>query len=110
VRERERERERVGERGREREREGERERERERERTSVVLSATEVSSYNIGTHIGTNISVYLGSLVGHGVVFVSPDFPMCCDKTGQHFDEHLLALGVLDEQVDGVAHRDELLP
>jgi len=91
-------------------REGERERERERERTSVVLSATEVSSYNIGTHIGTNISVYLGSLVGHGVVFVSPDFPMCCDKTGQHFDEHLLALGVLDEQVDGVAHRDELLP
>jgi hypothetical protein len=35
---------------------------------------------------------------------------MCCDKTGQHFDEHLLALGVLDEQADGVAHRDELLP
>ena len=74
------------------------------------LVSTEVSSYNIGTHIGTNISVYLGSLVGHGVVFVSPDFPMCCDKTGQHFDEHLLALGVFDEQVDGVAHRDELLP
>ena len=74
------------------------------------LVSTEVSSYNIGTHIGTNISVYLGSLVGHGVVFVSPDFPMCCDKTGQHFDEHLLALGVLDEQADGVAHRDELLP
>jgi len=60
--------------------------------------------------MGTNIWVYLGSLVSYRGVVVSPDLPMCCDKTGQHFDEHLLALGVLDEQADGVAHRDELLP
>jgi hypothetical protein len=32
------------------------------------------------------------------------------DKTGQHLDEHLLALGVLEKQADGVAHIDELLP
>ena len=59
--------------------------------------------------MGTNIWVYLGSLVSHQCV-VAPDLPIGGDKTGQHFDEHLLALGVFDEQVDGVAHRDELLP
>ena len=72
------------------------------------MSATEVSSYNIGTHIGTNILVYLYSLVNHGGVVFSPHFPICCDKTGEHFDEHLQALGVVDEQADGAAHRDEL--
>ncbi len=74
------------------------------------MLATEVSSYNIGTHIGVFISVYLDSLVSHGGVVFAPYFPMGRDKTGQHFDEHLLALGVLDEQADGVAHCDELLP
>ena len=53
---------------------------------------------------------HLGSLVRHGGVVVAPYSLMGRDKTGQHFDEHLLALGVLDEQADGVAHRDELLP
>ena len=72
------------------------------------LVSTEVSSYNIGTHIGTNISVYLYSLVNHGGVVVAPDFPICGDKTGQHFDEHLQALGVLDEQADRAADRYEL--
>ena len=99
----------MSERQRERERESERERARARADLGGDVSHGGVS-YNIGTHMGTNIWVYLGSLVSHRGVVVSPDLPMCCDKTGQHFDEHLLALGVLDEQADGVAHRDELLP
>jgi hypothetical protein len=53
---------------------------------------------------------HLGSLVSHRGVVIAPDFPMRRDKTGQHLDEHLLALGVLEKQADGVAHIDELLP
>ena len=53
---------------------------------------------------------HLGSLVSHGGVVIAPYFPIRRDKTGQHLDEHLLAIGVLEKQADGVAHIDELLP